>query len=66
MTKPLLKTGVISNFKLKAEMVDDVAIINGEAELGDPINGKIRFNVEPSGELISITSQDKLLFGLLE
>ena len=45
------KTAVISNFQLKAEMVDDVAIINGEAELGNPIAGKIHFNVEPSGEL---------------
>ena len=31
-------------------MVDNVLIINGEAELGNPINGKIRFNVEPSGD----------------
>ncbi len=45
------KTAVISNFQLKAEMVDDVAIINGEAELGNPIAGKIHFNIEPSGEL---------------
>ena len=45
------KTTVISNFKLKTGMRNGAATITGEAKLGDPLNGKIRFGIEPANEL---------------